>query len=66
MNKWTNGKQIITSETRPNSDFYAVISEKRVNKRQGTYRPYESGSAEWRKDANRQLADTARTAFELR
>ena len=66
MNKWTNGKQIITSETCPSDDFYAVVNEKRVNKRQATYRPYESGSAEWRKDANRQLADAARSAFERR
>lgn len=63
MNKWTDGKNVVVSETCPSEDWYPVINFKRVHG--STYEPYKKGSAQWLKEANRDLSNRARSNFEI-
>lgn len=64
MNKWTDGKKVAVSEKRPGEYWYPVVNFRRVHGPE--YRPYETGSTEWRRAANHVLASAAQTNFEKR
>jgi hypothetical protein len=64
MNKWTDGKQIVTAKECPGEYWYPVVSDRRV--RGASYTPYVKGSEAWLKAANRALASRARSNFERR
>lgn len=65
-NLWTNGKEVVKSETIPSEDHYAVYAASRV--RGEGFVPYEAkdGSASWVRSANRQMENRARNAFQNR
>lgn len=65
-NRWVNleTEEIRVSETRPGDGFEAMYATTRVNGSE--YTPYEAkdGSPEWVRQANRNMADAARSNYE--
>ena len=61
MNIWMNQEgQIKHSPTRPDGEWYAAYAERRVHG--DTYSPY-MGNSEWEQNANREMANAARSNF---
>ncbi len=63
VNYWP--KNAIESESDPTTEgvsFYPIINERRVTR--ASYRPYISGSKEWRDAANDALASRGRSNFQ--
>lgn len=64
MNLWSDGKETVKSESRPSHDHHPVINLRRISG--ANWRPYTTGSDEWKRAANRSLASIAQSNFETR